>query len=111
MIAIDASSDAVHEVNLELSAADVHIGHQDGHSAVCCNRYLILIRITHPETPQSARRLKMAIRITGYSLLLTMMNQKAKKMPKKFGALTFLSSVLERRLKRHRTRTPLAYTD
>lgn len=36
-------SDSVHEVNLELSAANMHIGHRgDGVSAVCRNRYLIL---------------------------------------------------------------------
>jgi solute carrier family 35 protein C2 len=38
-IAIDDLPDSVHEVNLELSAANMRIGHQgDGHAVVCGNR-------------------------------------------------------------------------
>lgn len=45
----------------------------------------------------------MAIQIAAYSLLLITMILKAKKMPKKFGALTSLSLVIES-LKRYRIR-------
>lgn len=49
-IAIDDLPDSVHEVNLELSTANMRIGSSlDGHPEVCHNRYLVLAALLIPK--------------------------------------------------------------